>query len=62
MLMLQRLVDEGNTVIVIKYNLGAIKSTNWIIDMGSGGGSSGGTMATKGTPENVANYFGSYVG
>ena len=51
---LQRLVDRGNTVIVIEHNLDVIKLADWIIDMGPEGGRGGGTMLTTGTPEEVA--------
>ena len=51
---LQRLVDRGNTVIVIEHNLDVIKLADWIIDMGPEGGRNGGTVLTTGTPEQVA--------
>jgi excinuclease ABC subunit A len=51
---LQRLVDAGNTVVTIEHNLDVIKSADWIIDMGPDGGSRGGTVVAKGTPEQVA--------
>ena len=51
---LQRLVDRGNTVIVIEHNLDVIKLADWIIDMGPEGGRGGGTILTTGTPEEVA--------
>ena len=51
---LQRLVDRGNTVIVIEHNLDVIKLADWIIDMGPEGGRNGGTVLTTGTPEEVA--------
>jgi excinuclease ABC subunit A len=51
---LQRLVDRGNTVIVIEHNLDVIKLADWIIDMGPEGGRGGGTVLTTGTPEEVA--------
>ncbi|GAC55971.1 UvrABC system protein A [Gordonia hirsuta DSM 44140 = NBRC 16056] len=56
------LVDKGNTVIVIEHNLDVIKTADWIIDMGPEGGSSGGTVVTQGTPEDVAATPGSYTG
>lgn len=51
---LQRLVDRGNTVIVIEHNLDVIKLADWIIDMGPEGGRNGGTVLSTGTPEEVA--------
>ena len=62
MLVLQGLVDKGNTVIVIEHNLDVIKSADWIIDMGPEGGSGGGTVVVEGTPEDVANCSGSHTG
>lgn len=51
---LQRLVDRGNTVIVIEHNMDVIKQADWIIDMGPEGGRGGGTILTTGTPEEIA--------
>ena len=51
---LRRLVDQGNTVIVIEHNLDVLKSTDYIIDMGPGGGNAGGRIIACGTPEQVA--------
>ena len=59
---LQRLVDTGNTVIVIEHNLDVIKTADWIIDLGPEGGSGGGTVIATGTPEQVAMVEGSYTG
>lgn len=51
---LQRLVDGGNTVLVIEHNLDVIKSADWIIDLGPEGGIGGGEIVAVGTPEEVA--------
>ncbi len=59
---LQRLVDEGNTVLVIEHNLDVIKSADWLIDLGPEGGSGGGTVVATGTPEQVASVDRSYTG
>jgi excinuclease ABC subunit A len=59
---LHRLVDAGNTVIVIEHNLDVIKTADWIIDMGPEGGDGGGYMVAAGTPEQVALAEGSYTG
>ncbi|MBM3451115.1 MAG: excinuclease ABC subunit UvrA [Armatimonadetes bacterium] len=59
---LHRLVDAGNTVIVIEHNLDVIKTADWIIDMGPEGGDRGGTVIAEGTPEKVASMRGSYTG
>ena len=54
LLVLNGLVDKGNTVIVIEHNLDVIKSADWIVDMGPEGGSGGGRVVVEGTPEDVA--------
>src|SRR6202008_4830390 len=59
---LQRLVDAGNTVLVIEHNLDVIKSADWIIDLGPEGGSGGGSIVAEGTPEQVAKAPKSYTG
>ncbi|MFM9098778.1 MAG: excinuclease ABC subunit UvrA [Actinomycetota bacterium] len=59
---LQRLVDTGNTVVVIEHNLDVIKSADWVIDLGPEGGSGGGTVVAVGTPEEVAKSKVSYTG
>ncbi len=59
---LQRLVDAGNTVLVIEHNLDVIKCADHIIDLGPEGGSGGGTVVCTGTPEEVAEDEGSYTG
>ena len=59
---LERLVDAGNTVLVIEHNLDVIKMADRIIDMGPEGGDGGGTVVAYGTPEQVAEVEGSYTG
>ena len=59
---LGRLVDGGNTVIVIEHNLDVIKTADWIIDLGPDGGSRGGRVIATGTPEDVAKDEESYTG
>jgi excinuclease ABC subunit A len=59
---LSRLVDQGNTVLVIEHNLDVIKTADWIIDMGPEGGDGGGTVVVEGTPEQVAKTPGSHTG
>ena len=59
---LGRLVDAGNTVVVIEHNLDVIKTADWVIDMGPEGGSRGGTVIAEGTPEQIANSGDSYTG
>jgi excinuclease ABC subunit A len=59
---LERLVDSGNTVIVIEHNLDVIKNSDWVIDMGPEGGFRGGTVVAQGTPEQIAKASGSYTG
>jgi excinuclease ABC subunit A len=59
---LQRLVDLGNTVIIIEHNLDVIKSADWVIDLGPEGGEAGGRVVAEGTPETVARNRKSYTG
>ncbi len=59
---LQRLVDQGHTLIVIEHNLDVIKLADWVIDMGPEGGVGGGTIVTAGTPEDVAAHETSHTG
>ena len=59
---LHRLVDSGESVLVIEHNLDVIKTADYIIDLGPEGGSGGGTIIAKGTPEEVAKVKGSYTG
>jgi excinuclease ABC subunit A len=59
---LMRLVDQGNTIVVIEHNLDVIKSADWIIDLGPEGGEAGGRIVAQGTPEQVARAKGSVTG
>ena len=59
---LNRLVDAGNTVIVIEHNLDVIKTADWVIDLGPEGGPGGGTIVAQGTPDDVARVAASYTG
>ncbi|MBM3718424.1 MAG: excinuclease ABC subunit UvrA [Actinobacteria bacterium] len=59
---LSRLVDQGNSVLVIEHNLDVIKTSDWIIDLGPEGGSGGGTIVAEGTPEQVARVKASHTG
>ena len=62
LLVLGRLVDQGNTVLVIEHNLDVIKTADWIVDMGPEGGSRGGLVIAEGTPEQVADNPESFTG
>jgi excinuclease ABC subunit A len=59
---LQRLVEVGNTVIVVEHNLEMIKAADWVLDLGPEGGAAGGRVIAEGTPEEVARVAGSYTG
>jgi excinuclease ABC subunit A len=59
---LQQLVDQGNTIVVIEHNLDIIKTADWLIDMGPEGGNGGGLVIAEGTPEDVAMMEHSYTG
>ena len=59
---LERLVDEGNTVLVIEHNLDVVKTADWVIDLGPEGGDGGGQVIATGTPEEVAEVADSYTG
>ncbi|MCL4406146.1 MAG: excinuclease ABC subunit UvrA [Patescibacteria group bacterium] len=59
---IQKLVDRGNTMVVIEHNLDVIKSSDWIIDLGPEGGEAGGRVVAAGAPEEVARKAGSYTG
>jgi excinuclease ABC subunit A len=58
---LSKLVDKGNTVVVIEHNMEVIKTSDWIVDLGPEGGASGGKIIAEGTPEEVARMKGSYT-
>jgi excinuclease ABC subunit A len=62
LMVLQGLVDKGNSVIVIEHNLDVIKNADWIVDMGPEGGNGGGRVVAEGTPEQVARVEDSYTG
>ena len=58
---IQRLVDKGNSVVVIEHNLDVIRCSDWIIDLGPDGGDKGGEIIVEGTPEDVAKHSSSYT-
>jgi len=62
MTVLGRLVDQGNTVVIIEHNLDVIKSADWIVDLGPGGGDEGGTIVAEGPPELIAKTDESFTG
>jgi excinuclease ABC subunit A len=59
---LNRLVDAGNTVLVVEHHLDVVKTADWVIDLGPEGGAAGGEVVAEGTPEQVAQTDGSYTG
>ena len=59
---LHRLVDQGNSVVVIEHNLDVIKTADWVLDLGPEGGVRGGEVVAEGTPEQVAAHPGSFTG
>jgi excinuclease ABC subunit A len=59
---LDRLVDKGNSVVVIEHNLDVVKRADWIVDLGPGGGDSGGRVVAEGPPERVAAAPASHTG
>ncbi|MEA3167041.1 MAG: excinuclease subunit, partial [Thermoplasmata archaeon] len=59
---LQRLVDAGNSIVVIEHNLEVVKCSDWVIDLGPEGGDAGGLVIAEGTPEEVAQVAASYTG
>jgi excinuclease ABC subunit A len=62
LLVLQRLIDRGNTVVVIEHNLDVIKTADWVVDLGPYGGENGGKVVATGTPEEIAKKAGSFTG
>ena len=60
--MLQKLVNSGNTVVVVEHNLDVIKTADWIIDLRPEGGEAGGQIIAEGRPEQVAKVAGSHTG
>ncbi len=62
LVVLQRLVDAGNSVLVVEHNLDLVKAADWVIDMGPEGGESGGRIIAEGSPEDVSKVDGSYTG
>ncbi len=59
---LERLVDNGNSVLIIEHNMDIIKCSDYVIDIGPEGGDKGGEVVAKGTPEDIANNVKSYTG
>jgi excinuclease ABC subunit A len=59
---LQRLVDAGNTVLIVEHNLEVVKAADWVIDLGPEGGAGGGRLIAEGTPEQIAQASGSHTG
>ena len=62
LLVLHRLVDAGNTVVIIEHNLDIVKNADWVIDLGPEGGDGGGEVVCLGTPEQVAGHKNSFTG
>jgi excinuclease ABC subunit A len=59
---LNRLVDAGNTVVVVEHHLDVIKTADWVIDLGPEAGQAGGELVAEGTPEQIAQVAASYTG
>ena len=62
LVVLNRLVDAGNTVLVVEHHLDVIKTADWVVDLGPEGGDGGGELVAEGTPEQVAQVGASYTG
>jgi excinuclease ABC subunit A len=62
LVVLQRLVDAGNSILVVEHNLDLVKAADWVIDLGPEGGDAGGRIIAEGTPEQVTKVHGSYTG
>ncbi len=60
--MLQKLVDKGNSVLVIEHNMDVIKVADWVVDLGPDGGRAGGQVTFAGTPEDLAKQKGNFTG
>ncbi len=60
-IILQKLVERGNTVVVIEHNMEVIKNADWVMDLGPEGGAKGGQIVAQGTPEAVASVAGSHT-
>ncbi len=61
-MVLQKLADAGNSIVVIEHNLDVVKCADWVIDLGPEGGGGGGKLIAEGTPEKVAKAKGTYTG
>jgi len=57
-----RLVDAGNTIVIVEHNLEIVKTADWVIDLGPDGGDGGGEVVAKGTPEQISEIWKSYTG
>jgi excinuclease ABC subunit A len=62
LVVLNRLVDGGNTVLVVEHHLDVIKTADWVVDLGPEGGDAGGAIIAEGTPEQITQVSGSYTG
>lgn len=62
LMVFQKMVDEGHSVVVIEHNLDVIRASDWVVDLGPEAGENGGTVVVAGTPEEVAGCAGSHTG